>query len=190
MPEEIGLGFKYSKMPDGRPLIILDGDTFGAFVAMLENGTFSAVLGSAHRFDPMKNTVGDLIGLKIGASPNPVQSAKGVGDLVGQPLGAYAFAPPSAYQPPKVSAQASGDPSLVFSSFDPMRPTVGDLVGSETVDVAASAPVVRRTDGSFDPLQPTVGDLVTTTLPGHTSKEGPPAGRRNYERPRSPFLTI
>lgn len=85
-----------------------------------------------------------------------------VGDLVGQPLGAWL--------PPKVYGQAGADPSLVFSSFDPMRPTVGDLVGIKAVEAAASCPpVVRRIDGRFDPTQPTVGDLVTKTLHGHTS---------------------
>ena len=53
------------------------------------------------------------------------------------------------------------------SRFDPMQPTVGDLVGSKAVDAAASAPpVVRRIDGRFDPMQPTVGDL---SVRGHTS---------------------
>jgi len=109
-----------------------------------------------------------------------------VGDLVGQP--------PGAWLPPKVRAQAGANPSLATvvatalspnntRHFDPMRPTVGDLVDIKTVEAAASAPpVVRRIDGRFDPTQPTVGDLVQ----GHTSGKGPLAG----ERPRSPFLTF
>ena len=167
MPEEIGLGFKYSKMPDGRPLIILDGDTFGAFVAMLENGTFSAVQGSADRFDPLKTTVGDLVDKNVN-DPRMQIDASTRSDLSSRPLGL-------------VQAMVSSKP------FDPMRPTVGDLVGIKAVDVAASAPpVVRRIDGRFDPLQVTVGDLVQ----GHTSGKGPLAGRQKCERPRSPFLTF
>jgi hypothetical protein len=54
--------------------------------------------------------------------------------------------------------------------FDPMQPTIGDLVGTKTVEAAASSPpAVRRIDGRLDLTQPTVGDLVTKTLRGHTS---------------------
>jgi hypothetical protein len=51
--------------------------------------------------------------------------------------------------------------------FDPMQPTVGDLVGSKTVEAAASSPpVTRRINGKLDLSQPTVGDL---SVRGHTS---------------------
>ena len=51
--------------------------------------------------------------------------------------------------------------------FDPMQPTVGDLVGSKTFEAAASSPpVTRRINGKLDLSQPTVGDL---SVRGHTS---------------------
>jgi hypothetical protein len=59
----------------------------------------------------------------------------------------------------------------VFSRFDPMRPTIGDLVGSKPVEAAASGPpVLRRVDGRFDSMQVTVGDLTgLNPVRGHTS---------------------
>jgi hypothetical protein len=75
------------------------------------------------RFNSMQSTVGDLTGLKIGVSPNPVQPAKGVGDLIGQPLGAY--------KPPITTVEATANSPPVThrinGKLDLSQPTVGDL---------------------------------------------------------------
>lgn len=126
------------------------------------------------RFNPLQPTVGDLVDVnpKVAASQelsNVPQQGKGVGDLVSQKL--HDWQEPHAEKSgvgdlvnepfgAKVQGQAASDHSLVFSSFNSMRPTIGDLVGA-TVEAAASAPlVVRRINGQFDATQKTVGDLV------------------------------
>jgi len=167
----------------GRRMVLVDDGH--AVVVMeepvLENVTANALHSSAgSRFNPMQPTIGNLVGVKLGASqelcPHDSPCSKLHASLNIPCSGICGF----------TGASAATVNSNGADHFDPMKPTVGDLVGSKAVDVAASAPpVVRRADGSFDPLQPTVGDLVQ----GHTSGKGPLAGRQN-ERPRSPFLTF
>jgi hypothetical protein len=49
--------------------------------------------------------------------------------------------------------------------FDPMKPTVGDLVDVKTIGAPLSRPpTIRRIDGRFDSTQATVGDLVGQPL--------------------------
>ena len=131
-------------------------------------------------YNPMQPTIGDLVGVKSGASQelsNPTQQCH---DSACSTLHTMLGIRCSGILCASVNPNGS-------SHFDPMRPTVGDLVGVKAVEVAASAPpVVRRIDGRFDPTQNTVGDLVQ----GHTSGKGPLAGRQKNERPRSPFLTF
>jgi hypothetical protein len=138
------------------------------------------------RFDPMKPTIGDLVGKNINDSRMQISASlpwrpfdpkrPTVGDLVQAGQGV-----------PAVTGATAWDTASAFSRFDPMRATVGDLVGIKSVEAAASGPpVVHRIGGVFDPTQPTVGDLVQ----GHTSRYGPPAGLQKCERLRSPFLTL
>ena len=160
---------------DGRSVVVMEDP-------LLENVTANALHGLAgSRFNPMQPTIGDLVGVKSGASqelcPHDSPCAT-LHAVLGVPcLG--------------ILCKLSGAPAATVNPngtghFDPMRPTVGDLLGINAVDVAASAPVIRRINGVFDLSQPTVGDLVQ----GHTSGKGPLAGRQKCERPRSPFLTF
>jgi len=138
----------------GKKMVLVDDGH--AVVVMEEPVMESVTTSTSHglpgsRFNPMQPTIGDLVGVKLGASqelcPHDSPCSKLHASLGVQCLG-------------MCKVIASLNPNST-GHFDAMKPTVGDLVGIETVDVAASAPpVVRRIDGRFDPMQPTVGDLV------------------------------
>ena len=119
----------------------------------------SLIPNGSGQFDPMQLMVGDLVGVDRKVSASQDQCAPGnpcakLHAMLNMPCRGLC------------KVVASLNPNST-GHFDAMKPTVGDLVGIETVDVAASAPpVVRRIDGRFDPMQPTVGDL---SVRGHTS---------------------
>jgi hypothetical protein len=115
-------------------------------------------------FDPKRPTVGDLVeaGRRLGTSQelsNPIQlcphdsPCRALHVRLGSPCTGI-LCGLSGASAAVVNANGAGH-------FDPMQPTIGDLVGTKTVEAAASCPpVVRRIDGRFDPTQPTVGDLT------------------------------
>ena len=151
-------GKKMVLVDDGHAVVVMEEP-------VMENVTANTSRGSAgSRFDPMKPTVGDLVGIdrKVAAQEllNPVRTCSPDSECskLHASLGVQCLG--------MCKVIASLNPNST-GHFNAMKPTVGDLVGIETVDVAAIAPpVVRRIDGRFDPMQPTVGDL---SVRGHTS---------------------
>ena len=123
-------------------------------------------------FDPKRPTVGDLVeaGRRLGTSQelsNPIQLCPH--DSPCRTLHATLNLPCMGILCGFSGASAATVNPNSTGHFDPMQPTVGDLVGSKTVEAAASGPpVVRRIDGKLDLSQPTVGDLAArTTIRGH-----------------------
>ena len=112
---------------DGKPMTIFsDGD--GTVVVLSEEPAKVAASQVSNPLQP--EPVGDLVGQKLHDWQEPPigKNVVGVGDLIGQPLGAWL--------PPKVVAtQVAASAPVVRradGSFDPLQPTVGDLVQGHT----------------------------------------------------------
>lgn len=138
-------------------------------------GGSAALNPGGRHFDSMKATVGDLVNVnrKIDASQersNPIQ----VSGCNSECRRLHRLHSAIGFPCSKILCSLAGGPLAIVNAngtarFDPMRPTVGDLV-DKTVEAAEnSPPVTRRINGKLDLSQPTVGDLSIRGC-GHTSR--------------------